>query len=74
MIEITEEQKYRARVISLLGFAFMTPLGHFIVDPGSFFGKFNVFIIWGYFIFSLVLVFIGLVLLEIGRDILYKRR
>jgi hypothetical protein len=72
-IEITEEQKYRSRIISIIGFAFMAPFGHLVVDPGAFVGKFNVFVIVGYFVFSSILVYIGFIFLETGCDILNRR-
>ena len=71
--EITEEQKYRSRIISIIGFAFMAPFGHLIVDPGAFIGKFSTFLVFGYFVFSSIFVYIGFILLETGCDILNRR-
>lgn len=73
MIEITEEQKYRARDISFAGFALMTPLGKIVLDP-LFLNEFSLFGRVSYIFVSLVLFLFGYRFLEIGRDILCRGR
>lgn len=73
MVEITEEQKYRARIISVGGFALMSPAGKIVLDP-LFLNEFNLIGRIAYVFFSLVLFVCGYRLLEIGRDILYRGR
>jgi len=65
---VDDIQKYRAQMFQVMGFAFMTPLGSFIL------GLKDVKIIditfWSfiYFSFSLVLAHFGIILFNKGQD------
>lgn len=74
MDHLDKERDYRSRTFNFGGFALMTPLGHIATDPVVVLGKFD--FIWGtlYFIVCFALFLLGFCLLEIGRDILYRRR
>ena len=74
MDNVEKEREYRARTVNIGGFALMAPLGHFIIDPMSIIKQFHPLITFGYFISVLFLFMIGLWSIEIGRDILYRRR
>ena len=74
MDNLEKEREYRSRTFNFGGYALMTPLGHIVINPTAVLGKLN--LIWAvmYFIFCFALFLGGLCLIEIGRDILYRRR
>lgn len=74
MDHIEKERDYRARTFNFGGFALMAPFGHIIMDPSFVIGKFDFILGSLYCIGCFVLFLCGLYSLEIGRDILYRRR
>ena len=74
MDNLEKERDYRSRTFNFGGFALMMPFGHIVMDPFALLGQFN--FVWStfYFIACLALFLLGFCLLEIGRDILYRRR
>lgn len=74
MDNIEKEREYRSKTFNIGGFTLMAPFGHIVMDPSFLIGEFD--LIWGalYFIGCFVLFLCGLGSLEIGRDILYRRR
>lgn len=63
---VTEEQKYLASVFKILGFAFMTPFGSFMLNIRNEIANFS-FWFFIYLIFVLFLVYIGMILLDKGH-------
>ena len=74
MEHLERERDYRARTFNFGGFALMTPLGHLIMDPATLFSQLGLYKFIFYSLFCFFLFFLGLCLLEIGRDILFHRR
>lgn len=74
MDHVEKERDYRSRTFNIGGFALMAPFGHIIMDPFFLIGKFD--LMWGilYSIGCVILFLCGCCSIEIGRDILYKRR
>ena len=71
---ITEEQKYKAYVLSLAGFALMTPFGKLWID---FYEIIRNIGIGGFIIYTLIcgcLFLAGLTFIEHGRSMLIEKR
>lgn len=69
----TEEQKYRAYTFNISGFALMTPFGKICLDPLTFFKQYELVGSVIYILISFGLFISGFMLIEFGRDILYKK-
>ena len=74
MIDQSEERNYRARTFNVGGFALMAPLGHIAMDPVTLFIQLGQVGFILYLIFCFFLFIVGLCLIELERDILYRRR
>ena len=74
MVDDNEERKYRAGTFNFGGFALMAPLGHIVMDPISLLKQFEIagFILYAVFCFCLFIA--GFYLIDIGRDILFRRK
>ena len=70
---ISEEQKYRAEVSKIVGFALMAPFGRAVTDP-YLFKDFDPIIITFYIVYTLILLIFGLGLILEGCDILNIKR
>ena len=73
---ITEEEKYRAYTLNILGFIFLTPSGKLFLEFKAYLNDLGPFGFGGYLVICLVIAIIGLGLIEFGRYTLdtYKRR
>ena len=74
MDNIEKERDYRSRTFNFGGYALMTPFGHIVMDPVTIFKQFGLAGFILYALFCLFLFLVGSWLIDIGRDILYKRR
>lgn len=74
MDHIEKAREYRARTCNFAGFALMAPLGHIFIDPVTIFNQMGLIGFIFYYFVCFSFFFIGLCLIEIGRDILYNRR
>lgn len=74
MDHLERERDYRSRTFNFGGFALMAPFGHIIMDPINVLGKFDFILGALYFIGCFILFLCGCCSIEIGRDILYRRR
>lgn len=70
----TDEQKYRAYTFNIAGFALMTPLGSIFLNPLTLLKEYSLMGRISYSLICLGLFFVGLKLIDIGRDILYRGR
>lgn len=70
---ITEEQKFRAETLRILGIALITPFAGFILDPYIFFKEHNVIYTILYVISAIISAGFGITQIEIARSILYRR-
>lgn len=61
-------QKYRAQMFQILGFAFTTPLGKFMLDLKDI--RLTDIRIWLfiYFLFSVIIAYCGIIFLNKGQD------
>ncbi len=74
MDNLEKEREYRSRTFNFGGFALMTPLGHLIMDPATLFSQLGLWRFIFYSLFCFFLFFLGFCFIEIGRDILYRKR
>lgn len=74
MEHFEKAREYRARTFNFGGFALMTPLGHIFIDPVTLYNQMGLIGFIFYILSCFSLFFVGLFLIEIGRDILYNRR
>ena len=65
---IDEIDKYLAYTFNVAGFALMTPLGKVVLEPVSTFNSFGLKGFVCYFIFCILLVFVGVLSILHGRD------
>ena len=70
---ISEEHKFRAETLRILGIALITPFAKFILDPYLFLEKHNVIYTILYVVISIILAAVGLTQIEIARGILDLR-
>ena len=71
---ITEEQKYKAYVLSVAGFALMTPFGRLWMDFYEIVRNIGVGGFFGYTLICTGLFVVGLILIEHGRSMLIEKR
>ena len=69
---IKEIDRYSAEILKIAGFALMTPFGRIIIQPSVVFNELGLIAFIFYTTFSLLLFFIGVIVLIKGYDILDK--
>ena len=74
MDNIEKERDYRARTFNIAGFALMAPMGHVSIDPIILFNQFKLIGFIFYLSVCLLLFLAGFYLIDLGRDILLRRR
>lgn len=65
---VSDIQKYRAQIFQVMGFAFMSPFGKFMLDLKDI--KIMDITLWSfiYFLFSFVAAYYGIILFNKGQD------
>ena len=69
---ITKEHEYMTQARQISGFAMMTPFGKIILDPISTFNSVGEAFFFYYLLASLILMIMGCVSIQRGRDILTR--
>ncbi len=70
---ITEEDKFRADTLRILGIACITPIARFLFDPGLFFREHDFIYTTIYIPCAILAALFGLTQIEIARGILDER-
>ena len=71
---LTEEQKYKASIFKIIGIAMLSPFGRIFLDPLSFCLKYGPIFSASYIIFSALVMVVGFIFIEKGRDIIDTKR
>ena len=70
---ITEEEKFRAETLRILGLALLTPIARFLLDPYSFVMEHNIIYTIFYVPCTVLCGLFGLQQIEIARGILDQK-
>ena len=68
----TDEEKYRAYTLNILGLGLTTPIGKIFFGFAGVLKENGMFGVIFYFVISLLLFLLGLTFIEMGRSILYR--
>ena len=73
LVMITEEDKFRADTLRILGVACITPIARFLLDPGSFFMQHDFIYVTIYVPCAILAAVFGFIQIEFARGILDER-